>query len=44
MVHATETERATTVPVHGNADLSKGMLRDIIQQAGLTVDEFINLL
>jgi predicted RNA binding protein YcfA (HicA-like mRNA interferase family) len=44
MVHATEPERATTVPVHGNADLSKGMLRDIIQQAVLTVEEFINLL
>lgn len=44
MVHSTEADRATTVPVHGNSDIPKGMLRDIIEQAGLTVDEFINLL
>lgn len=42
MVHAIEPWRATTVPVHGNTDVPKGMLRDIIDQAGLTVDEFIN--
>lgn len=44
MVHTEGADRATTVPVHGNTDIPRGMLRDIIKQAGLSVDEFINLL
>jgi predicted RNA binding protein YcfA (HicA-like mRNA interferase family) len=32
------------VPVHGNRDLPKGTLRAILNQAGLTVDDFITLL
>jgi predicted RNA binding protein YcfA (HicA-like mRNA interferase family) len=31
------------VPVHGAADLPPGTLRSIIQQSGLTVDEFMSL-
>jgi predicted RNA binding protein YcfA (HicA-like mRNA interferase family) len=44
LVHRDDATRATTVPVHANRDLPRGTLRDIIDQAGLTVDEFIALL
>ena len=33
-----------TVPVHGNADLKPGTLRALIRGAGITVDEFCELL
>ncbi len=33
-----------TVPVHGNRPVSKGTLRGIIEEAGLTVEEFKALL
>ncbi len=32
------------VPVHGNRDLSIGLLRGILKQAGLTLSEFRKLL
>jgi len=38
------TMRKTTVPVHGSQDLSAGLVRSIIRQAGLTVEEFRGLL
>ncbi|MEO8668045.1 MAG: type II toxin-antitoxin system HicA family toxin [Bauldia sp.] len=38
-----ETGKRVTVPFHGR-DLSRGMLNAIIHQAGLTVDEFGELL
>jgi len=44
LVHATDPSRQTTVPVHKGRDLPKGTLRDIIAQAGMTVDEFLDLL
>lgn len=44
MVHKDDPQRATTVPVHAGRDLPRGTLRDIIDQAGLSVDEFIALL
>jgi predicted RNA binding protein YcfA (HicA-like mRNA interferase family) len=37
------TRRHTTVP-HHNRDLPRGTLSAIIQQAGLTRDEFLRLL
>jgi predicted RNA binding protein YcfA (HicA-like mRNA interferase family) len=37
------TRRHTTVPYH-NRDLPRGTLSAIIQQAGLTRDEFLKLL
>jgi len=33
-----------TVPVHGNKPLKKGTLRRLIRDAGLTVDEFVEVL
>jgi predicted RNA binding protein YcfA (HicA-like mRNA interferase family) len=44
MRHRTNPSRQTTVPFHTSRDLPRGTLRDIIDQAGLTVDEFIGLL
>jgi len=44
LVHRRDTRRATTVPVHKGRDLPRAMLRAIIKQAGLTVEEFIDLL
>lgn len=36
--------RSVTVPDHGSRELKRGTLRAIIRQAGLTVDEFLELL
>jgi len=44
LVHDTDPTRMTTVPVHGGKDIPRGTLRDIIKQAGLTIDEFVDLL
>ena len=43
LVHL-QRRRRTTVTVHGNEDLPVGTLRTILRQAGLTVDEFVDLL
>ncbi|SIS88107.1 type II toxin-antitoxin system HicA family toxin [Alicyclobacillus vulcanalis] len=32
------------IPVHGNKDLRKGTLKNILQQSGLTVEELIRIL
>ena len=40
----TETNKTVTVPVHTGVDIGKGLLRKIITDAGLTTEEFINLL
>jgi predicted RNA binding protein YcfA (HicA-like mRNA interferase family) len=43
LIHASDSARKVTVPVHGG-DLKRGTVRAIIAQAGLTVVEFILLL
>ena len=43
-VHRADPTRRVTVPFHGNKDLPRGLLRAIIRQAGLSVDEFNALL
>lgn len=35
--------RALTVPIHSSTTLPKGTLRVIVKQAGLTIEEFLNL-
>ena len=35
--------RRTVVPVHGNEDLGKGLLSEILKQIQLSRDEFIDL-
>jgi predicted RNA binding protein YcfA (HicA-like mRNA interferase family) len=44
LVFPGEITRAVTVPVHGNRDLKPGTLRSIVRQAGLSVEQFIELL
>ena len=44
LVHATNAARATTVSVHKGKDIPRGTLGDIIEQAGLTEEEFLDLL
>jgi predicted RNA binding protein YcfA (HicA-like mRNA interferase family) len=39
-----EDQRTVIVPVHGNRDIPLGTLRSILDQAGLTIEEFIELL
>jgi predicted RNA binding protein YcfA (HicA-like mRNA interferase family) len=35
--------RQTVVPYHAGRDIKRGVLRAIVRQAGLTVDEFLEL-
>jgi predicted RNA binding protein YcfA (HicA-like mRNA interferase family) len=44
LIHASDPTRRVTVPLHGCTNLKRGTLRGIINQAGLTVAEFIALL
>jgi predicted RNA binding protein YcfA (HicA-like mRNA interferase family) len=44
LVHQSDPTRQTTVPVHKGKDIPRGTLRAIIDQAGLTVEEFLDLL
>ena len=44
LVHGTDATRQTTVPLHGGKDIPRGTVRDIIKQAGLTVDQFLDFL
>jgi len=44
LIHRDDPRRATTVALHGATDVPRGTLRQIIDQAGLTVDEFLALL
>jgi predicted RNA binding protein YcfA (HicA-like mRNA interferase family) len=44
MVLRGDATRAVTVPVHASRDLKPGTLRSIIRQAGLSVEDFNELL
>jgi len=44
LVYPGDPTRTVTVPVHAGRDLKPGTLRSIIRQAGLTVEEFTQLL
>jgi predicted RNA binding protein YcfA (HicA-like mRNA interferase family) len=44
MRHRDDPGRATVVPVHASRDVKRGLLRKIIDDAGLTVEEFKTLL
>lgn len=44
MRHRTDPRRMTTVPVHAGRTLPRGTLGDIVDQAGLTIDELVDLL
>jgi predicted RNA binding protein YcfA (HicA-like mRNA interferase family) len=42
--HMHDATRRTVIPDHGPRDLPRGTLRAIIDQCGLSVDEFLDLL
>lgn len=44
LVHTIDARRTVTVPFHGARSLRPGTLRNILRQAGLTVEEFRDLL
>ncbi len=44
LIHPDDTRRTVTVPFYGARSLKGGTLRNIIRQAGLSVDEFRDLL
>lgn len=44
MVFPGDSTRAVTVPVHSGRDLKPGTLRSVIRQAGLSVEDFTELL
>jgi predicted RNA binding protein YcfA (HicA-like mRNA interferase family) len=39
-----KTDKTVTIPVHTGVDIGKGLLKKIITDAGLTTEEFVNLL
>ena len=42
--HGTDPTRRTVVPVHGNQDLGRGLLKQILVDLDLTEVEFLDLL
>jgi predicted RNA binding protein YcfA (HicA-like mRNA interferase family) len=40
MRHAIDPTRQTVVPVHGSEDLGRPLLRKIIKDVGMTVEDF----
>ena len=44
LVHQNDPSRSTTVPLHKGRDLARPLVRAIIKQAGLTVEQFVKLL
>jgi predicted RNA binding protein YcfA (HicA-like mRNA interferase family) len=44
LVHRKDPARRVTVPFHGSRDLPPGLVRAIIRQAGLSVEDFVALL
>ncbi|HEX7076047.1 MAG TPA: type II toxin-antitoxin system HicA family toxin [Hyphomicrobiaceae bacterium] len=42
--HVQDPSRRTVIPDHGPRDLPRGTVRSIIEQAGLSVEEFLDLL
>jgi len=39
-----DTKRRTTIPNHPGSEIKKGTLKAILEQAGLSLEEFMNLL
>jgi hypothetical protein len=44
LIHQPEPDRRVVVPYHSGSDLPRGTLGAIIEQAGLSINEFIELL
>lgn len=39
-----KNKKIVSVPIHNNKDLKRGLLRNIIKQAGLKVEELVTIL
>lgn len=39
-----KTNKIVTIPIHTGVDIGKGLLKKIVTDAGLTIEEFYNLL
>lgn len=39
-----DSKQIISVPIHGNKDIKRGLLRSIVRQTGLSVKEFLELL
>jgi predicted RNA binding protein YcfA (HicA-like mRNA interferase family) len=37
------TKKTTAIPLHGGKDIGRGLLKKILNQAGLTIKEFLKL-
>lgn len=44
LIHQDQPHRRVVLPYHGRKDMPRGTLRAVIEQAGLTVEQFIDLL
>ena len=44
LLHSDDASRATAVSVHGSRSMAKPMVLRILKQAGLSVEEFLDLL
>lgn len=44
ILYHSETKRRTVVPIHGGATIKKPLLAGIIEDTGLSIDEFLRLL
>ena len=44
LVHETDKTRFVIVPVHGNRSVKRGTFKNILKQAKLSVEEFLELL
>jgi len=44
LIHRTDRSRRTVVPYHAARDLPRGLVRAILRQAGLSAEEFRELL
>lgn len=42
--HAQNNDRATIVPIHANEDLGKGLVKSILNDLRLSVDELIEMI
>ena len=44
ILHKTGSEVVLSIPVHGSKSVKRGTLRNLIRDAGMTIEEFMNLI
>jgi len=43
-IYNPDTNKKSTIPIHGNRDLDKGFFADILDQLGIDVDDFLEFM